>query len=66
MKLRDREYLKTLEIDAVKFYFKNPDKNSLEELSEMFKLNKERISNAIAKELKKRFDNSMARRFMTA
>ncbi len=64
MKYRTKKYLNYLENEAVKFYFKNPEHNSLTDLSEMFRINKVRISNGISKELKKRKDNSLAGRFM--
>jgi len=64
MKPRTKKYLNYLESEAVKFYFNNPEHNSLTDISEMFRINKVRISNGISKELKKRKDNSLAGRFM--
>ena len=64
MKLRTKKYLNYLESEAVKFYFKNPEHNSLSDLSEMFRINKVRISNGISKELKRRKENSLAGRLI--
>ena len=63
-KHRTRKYLMELQNKAVRFYFDNPDKNSLQELSEIFNLNKERISKGISIELERRINNSMSRKFM--
>ncbi len=64
MKTRTKKHLNYLESEAVKFYFKNPEHNSLSDLSEMFRINKVRISNGISKELKRRKENSLAGRLM--
>tara|TARA_R110002110_G_scaffold94687_2_gene245147 strand:- start:369 stop:569 length:201 start_codon:yes stop_codon:yes gene_type:complete len=64
MKLRTKKYLNYLESEAVKFYFKNPEHNSLSDLSEMFRINKVRISNGISKELRRRKENSLAGRLI--
>ncbi len=64
MKLRTKKHLNYLLSEAVKFYFKNPEHNSLADLSEMFRISNVTISNGISKELKKRKDNSLAGRFM--
>jgi predicted DNA-binding protein YlxM (UPF0122 family) len=61
---RTTRYLKTLQKKVVDFYFKNPETNSLDELSEMFNLNKKMISDGISNELKKRRENSLAGKFM--
>jgi hypothetical protein len=64
MKPRTKKHLNYLESEAVKFYFKNPEHNSLSDLSEMFRINKVRISNGISKELRRRKENSLAGRLI--
>jgi len=63
-KHRTSKYLKTLQKKVVDYYFKNPETNSLNELSEMFNLNKQMISDGISDELKRRRENSLAGKFM--
>ena len=45
-----------------KYYFENPQNNSLEEMSKKFKLTKTTISKAISEALKHRLENSTPRR----
>jgi|TARA_R100000908_G_C3708127_1_gene115824 predicted DNA-binding protein YlxM (UPF0122 family) len=61
---RTTRYLKALQKKVVDYYFKNPETNSLTELSEMFNLNKKAISDGISNELKKRRENSLAGKYM--
>ena len=63
-KHRTSKYLKTLQKKVVDYYFKNPETNSLDELSEMFNLNKKAISDGISNELKKRRENSLTRKYI--
>ena len=61
-KPRSRTYLKSLTSKAVKYYFKNPDV-TMKSIAEKFRINQEMLSAGISKELKKRFDNSLARKY---
>ena len=61
---RTTKYLKSLQKKVVDYYFKNPETNSLDELSKMFNLNKQMISDGISNELKKRRENSLAGKYM--
>ena len=61
---RTTRYLKALQKKVVYYYFKNPETNSLTELSKMFNLNKQMISDGISNELKKRRENSLAGKYM--
>ena len=62
MKKRSTKHLKELQKKAVKYYFEKSDNNSLEYISKKFNIAEDMVSNAISKELKKRFDNSFSRR----
>tara|TARA_Y100000361_G_C11008818_1_gene263256 strand:+ start:122 stop:316 length:195 start_codon:yes stop_codon:yes gene_type:complete len=61
-KPRTRAYLKTLTSKAVKYYFKNPD-ISIKVIADKFRINQEKVSAGISKELKQRFENSLARKY---
>ena len=61
---RTTKYLKALQKKVVDYYFKNPETNSLDELSKMFNLNKQMISDGLSNELKKRRENSLAVKYM--
>ena len=60
MKQRSKKYLKELTKKAVKYYFENPN-TKIQDIADKFNITNERLSKAISKELKKRFDNSFAR-----
>ena len=62
MKKRSTKHLKQLKKEAVEYYFQNSKNNSLKHISNKFNINEEMLSNAISKEIKKRFDNSFSRR----
>ena len=59
-KRRSAAYMKTLQRKGVKYYFENPNTN-IQDIADKFNITNERLSSAISKELKKRFDNSFAR-----
>ena len=59
-KRRSHAYMKTLQRKGVKYYFENPNTN-IQDIADKFNITNERLSSAISKELKKRFDNSFAR-----
>lgn len=61
MKTRSTKYLKELKKKAVEYYFENPN-NSLDNISKKYNIAEDMLSDAISKELKKRFDNSFSRR----
>tara|TARA_R100000808_G_C2037985_1_gene78840 strand:- start:108 stop:299 length:192 start_codon:yes stop_codon:yes gene_type:complete len=61
-KRRSRTYLKALTSKAVKYYFKNPDV-TMKSIAEKFRINQEMLSAGISKELKNRFNNSLARKY---
>ena len=46
-----------------KYYFENPENNSLEEMSKKFKITKMTISKAISEALKHRLENSKVRKW---
>jgi len=48
----------------IDYYFKNPDKNSNKEIAEKFNICTITFSKILSKELKRRRENSMARRLM--
>ena len=59
-KRRSPAYMKTLQRKGVKYNFENPNTN-IQDIADKFNITNERLSSAISKELKKRFDNSFAR-----
>tara|TARA_Y100001951_G_C11203211_1_gene218383 strand:- start:218 stop:409 length:192 start_codon:yes stop_codon:yes gene_type:complete len=61
-KRRSKTYLKALTSKAVKYYFKNSDV-TMKSIAEKFRINQEMLSAGISKELKKRFNNSLARKY---
>tara|TARA_R100000700_G_C3085035_1_gene88963 strand:- start:336 stop:527 length:192 start_codon:yes stop_codon:yes gene_type:complete len=61
-KRRSKTYLKALTSKAVKYYFKNPDV-TMKSIAEKFRINQEMLSAGISKELKNRFNNSLARKY---
>ena len=60
-KRRSAAYMKTLQRKGVKYYFENPN-TKIQDIADKFNITNERLSKAISKELKKRFDNSFDRR----
>tara|TARA_R110001592_G_scaffold343396_2_gene633844 strand:+ start:96 stop:296 length:201 start_codon:yes stop_codon:yes gene_type:complete len=60
-KRRSTAYMKTLQSKAAKYYFENPN-TKIQDIADKFNITNERLSTAISKELKKRFDNSFDRR----
>ena len=52
--------MQTLQNKGVKCYFENPNAK-IQDIADKFNITNERLSSAISKELKKRFDNSFAR-----
>ncbi len=48
----------------IDYYFKNPDKNSNKEIAKRFNICTITFSKILSKELKRRRENSMARRLM--
>jgi len=63
MKARSTKYLKELTKKAVKYYFENSN-NSLKYISKKFNINQDMLSDGISKELKKRVDNSLTRKYI--
>jgi len=63
MKARSTKYLKELTKKAVKYYFENSN-NSLKYISKKFNINQDMLSDGISKELKKRLDNSLTRKYI--
>ena len=61
-KHRSKTYVKSLIKKAVEFYFTNPH-ITIQEISDKFKINAYKLSDAISDELKKRFNNCVARKF---
>ena len=59
-KRRSTAYMKTLQSKAAKYYFENPN-TKIQDIADKFNITNERLSKAISKELKKRFDNSFHR-----
>tara|TARA_R110002012_G_scaffold10640_1_gene48320 strand:+ start:198 stop:386 length:189 start_codon:yes stop_codon:yes gene_type:complete len=59
-KRRSPAYMKTLQRKGVKYFFENPNTN-IQDIADKFNITNEKLSSAISKELKKRFDNSFAR-----
>ena len=60
-KRRTKAYMKTLQSKATKYYFENPN-TKIQDIADKFNITNERLSSAISKELKKRFDKSFDRR----
>ena len=63
-KHRSKTYVKSLINKAVKFYFINPH-ITIQEISDKFNINAYMLSEGISDELKKRFNNSAAKKFMS-
>tara|TARA_Y100001938_G_scaffold122521_1_gene171021 strand:+ start:40 stop:708 length:669 start_codon:yes stop_codon:yes gene_type:complete len=63
-KARSRTYLKALTSKAVKYYFENPD-ITIKSIAAKFRLNQTMLSAGISKQLEKRFDNSLARKYLS-
>tara|TARA_R110002012_G_scaffold5558_2_gene25140 strand:- start:4336 stop:4539 length:204 start_codon:yes stop_codon:yes gene_type:complete len=63
MKKRSTKHLKELTKKAVNYYFENSN-NSLKHISKKFNINTEMLSDGISKELKKRVDNSLSRKYI--
>jgi hypothetical protein len=61
-KARSSAYLRTLTSKAVKYYFENPD-ISLKVIATKYRINQQMLSAGISKQLKKRFDNSLSRKY---
>ena len=61
-KPRSTTYLKAQTSKAVKYYFKNPN-DTMKSISEKFRINQEMLSAGISKQLKKRFENSLSRKY---
>ena len=55
-------YLKSLTSKAVKYYFENPD-ISLKVIAAKYRINQQMLSAGISKQLEKRFNNSLARKY---
>ena len=59
-KRRTKAYVKSLQNKGVKYYFENPN-TKIQDIADKFNITNERLSKAISKELKKKFDNSFHR-----
>ena len=50
--------------EIIDYYFKNPDKNSNKEMAEVFNICTVTFSRILSRELKRRRENSIAKRFI--
>ena len=63
-KNRTKEEYKRLGKKLIEYYFNNPHANSSKYMSEKFDVDEVSIRTILSKELKRRYDNSLSRKFM--
>ena len=60
--LMNTKQRKSRDKKIIEYYFSNPKNNGLDNIAKEFKISIETVRNAVDKEMKLRFENSLARR----
>ena len=63
-KNRTKEEYKILGKELIEYYFNNPHANSSKYMSEKFDVDEVSIRTILSKEFKRRYDNSLSRKFL--